>query len=270
MPRPLKILKGIIEQDQQETRYKIGTLLGETVATAERATRLLTVCLRTLLDIDRASIADQSIVNLVVRFCNDIKASRILLGEGFILNSMMMIRDAVEILVLAEYLHEYPNEAQAWQDATSFKERRRFGINEIKDKVKNGSDWKDIFDWLSSYIHPNDNAKAAYSRNRPIFGHNLYIGSFYDPGQTAILLSMQIAICVNFIDSFISWYENTLPAIANQRKELEKLEKEYRSQNQKLKEHGDLAQQKIDKEIEITRLSKDEIISLLQFLDSLD
>jgi len=270
MPRPLKVLTGIIAEDQQATCYKIGKLLGDAIASSEKTINLFTACLQDLLNIDRASKADRSIVNLGVRFCNDIKASNLLFGSGLLLNSMMMMRDAIEILVVAEYLHDYPNETQSWQNAETFEERRRFGINVIKDKVKGGSEWKDLFDWLSSFIHPNESAKPVYSRNRSIFGHNLYVGGFYDPGQTTALFLMEFAICLNFLDSLTSWYRSSLPTIVNRRKELKELEKVYRSHKRKLIRQGKLEQQKIEKEIEKTRLSKEEIISLFQFLDSLD
>jgi hypothetical protein len=176
MTRPLKILKGIVEQDPSFTRSKVNELLGENVKIAEEALRQLAVCLRILLEKDRASAADQSIVDLGVRFWNDIRAANLLIYEGFILHAIMMERDAIETRVVAEYLHKYPEDAVAWQKAKTKKERHRFSINELKDKVEDGKDWKDMWDDLSSYIHPNRLALPAYSSGRPYFGHNLYLG----------------------------------------------------------------------------------------------
>ena len=93
MPRPLKILKGIVEEDPSVTRDKINELLGETVAIAEEALKQLSACLHLLLNKDRASEADQSIFDLGVRFWNDIRAANVLIYEGFILHALMVQRD---------------------------------------------------------------------------------------------------------------------------------------------------------------------------------
>ena len=95
MPRPLKILKGIVEQDPSATRYRINELLGETVAIAEDALKQLTTCLRLLLSRDQASEADPCIFDLGVRFWNDIRAANMLISEGLVLHATMMQRIAM-------------------------------------------------------------------------------------------------------------------------------------------------------------------------------
>ncbi len=269
MPRPLKILKGIAEEDPSVTQSKINKLLGETVAISEEALKQLSVCLRCLLNKDRASKADQSIVDLGVRFWNDTLAANILIRQGLILNAMMMERDAIETRVVAEYLHKYPRDAEAWQKAKTYKERRRFGINALKDEVEEGEASKDIWDWLSSYIHPNDEARPAYSKSRPFFGHNLYLGGFYEPVPTATFFLMQLATCINFLDTIYNWYKDDLLFPEELPKKIEVLEEAYHKQKGKLKERADSEHQKMRGEIEKTRLSKEEIIKMFQFLDTL-
>lgn len=269
MPRPLKILKGIVEEDPTVTSDKISNLLGETTAISEGALTHLATCLSLLLEKDRASKADQSIVDLGVRFWNDTIAANILIRQGLILNAMMMERDAIETRVVAEYLHEYPRDAEAWQKAETYKERRRFGINELKDKVEDGEALKDIWDWLSSYIHPNDKARSAYSKSRPFFGHNLYLGGLYDPVPTATLFSTQLGTCINFLDTIYNWYKDDLPFNAELPRKIEVLEEAYHKQKGKLKERADSEHQKMKGEIEKTRLSKEEIVKLFKFLDTL-
>jgi hypothetical protein len=269
MPRPLKILKGIVEEDPSVTRSKVSKLLGETVGTAEEALRQLAICLRFLLEKDRASKADQSIVDLGVRFWNDIRAANLLIYEGFILHAMMMERDAIETRVVAEYLHEYPENAEAWQKANTYPERRRFSINEIKDKVEGGEGWKELWDHLSSYIHPNRGALPAYSSSRPYFGHNIYLGGFYEPVPIANEFLMQLAICINFLDDIVSWYKDDTLFPKELPTKLELLEKEYREQANKLKKRANSEGKKIESEIEKTRFSDEEIVKFLKFLDSL-
>jgi len=269
MPRPLKILKGIVEEEPSLTRDKINTLLGKTATIAEEALKQLSTCLRLLLEKDRASKADQSIVDLGVRFCNDIRAANILIYEGLILHAMMMERDAIETRVVAEYLHTHPQDAEAWQKAKTYKERRRFGINELKDKVEDGKGWKDIWDDLSSFIHPNRWALPAYSSSRPYFGYNIYLGGFYDPVPIAIQFTIQLAVCINFLDDIMSWYKDDLPFPPELPRKIELLEETYHNQTNKLKKRADSEHQKMKGEIEKTRLSKEEIVKLFKFLDTL-
>ncbi|MCJ7426136.1 MAG: hypothetical protein MUO17_03245 [Dehalococcoidales bacterium] len=269
MPRPLKILKGIIKEDPSVTSDKISNLLGETTAISDEALTHLATCLSFLLEKDRASKADQSIVDLGVRFWNDTIAANILIRQGLILNAMMMERDAIETRVVAEYLHEYPGDAEAWQKAESYKERRRFGINELKDKVEEGEALKDIWDWLSSYIHPNDKARPVYSKSRPFFGHNLYLGGFYEPMPTATFFLMQLAICINFLDTIYNWYKDDLLFPEGLPKKIEVLEEAYHKQKGKLEGRADSEHQKMKGKIEKTRLSKEEIVKMFQSLDTL-
>lgn len=269
MPRPLKILKGIKKEDPAATSDKISTLLGATTAISEEALTHISTCLSVLLEKNRASKADQSIVDLGVRFWNDILAANILIRQGLILNAIMMERDAIETRVVAEYLHKYPKDAEAWQKAKTYKERRRFGINELKDKVEEGEASKDIWDWLSSYIHPNDEARPAYSKSRPFFGHNLYLGGFYDPVPTAIFFLIQLSICINFLDTIYNWYKDALPFPNELPRKIEVLEKAYHKQNDKLKKRAYAEQKAIESEIQKTRLSKKEIVKMLKFLDTL-
>lgn len=269
MPRPLKILKGIIEEDPSVTHSKTSELLGETVTIAEDALRQLSTCLRLLLNKDRASKADQSILDLGIRLWNDIRAGNILIHEGFILHAEMMQRDTIETRVVAEYLHTHPQEAEAWQKAEDKKERLRFGMNELKDKVEGGKDWKDMWDDCSSRIHATSAAIPAYSRMRPGFGYNLYLGGFYNPIPIAVLFGTQLAICINFLESFMNWYKDDLPFPTELPKQIEVLEDTYSNQIDKLKKRARAEQQKMDDEIKATRLSEDEIVKLFKFLDTL-
>ena len=268
MPIPLKVLKGIIEENPHITHSKINELLGETVPLAEETLRQLATCLRFLLNKDRASKADQSIVDLGVRFWNDTIAANILIRQGLILNAMMMERDAIETRAVAEYLHEYPGDAEVWQKAETYKEKRRFGINELKGKVEEGEALKDIWDWLSSYIHPNNKARPAYSKSRPFFGHNIYLGGFYEPVPTATFFLMQLATCINFLDTIYNWYKNDLLFPEELPKKIEVIEEAYYKQKDKVERRAASEHQNMKGEIEKTRLSKEEIVKLFKFLDT--
>ena len=269
MPRQLKILKGLIEEDPSTIRNKISILLGETVETARESLRQLSTCLHLLLNKDEASKADQAIIDLGVRFWNDIRAANTLIYEGLILNAMMMERDAIETICTAEYLHKNPQEADTWQAAKTLKERRHFELSKIKTKIDEGSEWKALYDDLSSYIHPNRISSPAYSRNRPYFGHNLYLGSFYDPAPIIGSFLTQLAICINFIQNFMSWYKDELPFPTEFNNKIDTLDKTYHDHIDILKKRADEEQRQIDDNIQATRFSKEEIIKMFQFLDTL-
>jgi hypothetical protein len=269
MTRPLKILKGLVEEDPTVTRDKINKLLGEAIVVSEESLRQLSGCLRHLLNKNQASKTDQGIFDLGVRFYNDIKAANFLISEGFILQTLMMQRDAIETRVLMEYLHEYPQDVEAWQKAQSFKERYRFSINNIQDKVTGGGKWKDIWNDWSAFIHPNDSARPIYSGIRPFFGYNLYLGGFYAPETIAVFFSIQLAICIDFLESFTVWYKDDLSLPSELTRKVKTLNRQYHVQINKLMSRANSAQKEIDESIKTTRLSHKEKIKLFKFLDTL-
>lgn len=269
MPRSLKILKSFIEQDPSTTRDKINELLGETLAVVEESLKYLSTCLRFLLNKGQDDKAVPNIFDLGVRFWNDIRAANILIREGFILNAMMMERDAIETRVVTEYLYKNPQEAKAWWKAQTLKERRRFSIPELKDKVTDGKEWESLWKTWSSYIHPTSRATPVYGRMRPFFGYNLYLGGFYDPISIANSVEFQLFVCINFLKTFMSWYKDDLLFPSELPGKLEALDKTFHTEIVKLHERAGSEQQKIDDKIEPTRLSKEEVSKLLKFLDTL-
>lgn len=269
MPRPLKILKNIAEEDPSATHNKINELLGETTAISEEIFRHLATCLRLLINKDGASVADQDIVDLGVRLWNDIRAANMLVRRGLYLSAMMMERDAIETIVVAEYLHNYPQDAELWRKAETISERRRFSIHRLRDKVEDGKDWKDTWDWLSSFIHPNCLATPVYGASKEFFGHNLYIGGFYQPGSIVTCWGIQLALCFHFLQSFISWYKDELPFPPEMQGGIEALEEAYHDKTDKLKERAYSEQKDIHRKIEATRFSREEVIKVFKFLDTL-
>jgi len=269
MPRPLKILKGIVLEDMAATREKVSKLLGDSVATTEEALAQLSDCLRLLLEIDRATKADRSIVDLGARFWNDIRASNTLLHEGLILPATMMLRDAVETRVLAEYFHLHPEQAEAWQKARNRQERGHFDFKQIKGDVEDGQKWYDFWNGLSSYIHPTAKATITYRNQRPLFGHNLYLGGFYRPFDTVLIFEMQQDICINFLDSLAHWYKDYVLLDKQLLARIELLEETHRSQKSKLFARAESEQKDLDGDIKATRLSGDAVIKLFKTLDTL-
>ena len=95
------------------------------------------------------------------------------------------------------------------------------------------------------------------------------MGGFYDPKPIVGLFLMQIGICINFLEGFMDWYKDGLPFLAELPVKIERLEENYHNQVDKLKKRADSEQQKIDDEVQKTRLSKEEIIKMFKFLDTL-
>jgi len=270
MPRPLKIYKSVVEEDPSATHDRIDELLGEeNIGIAEEALKHLATCINILTNKDGTNDADNSIVDLAVRIWNDFRAANTLIRGGLYLQAVMIIRDVIEIMVLTEYLHEHPDEALTWWKAESSTQRRRFGINSLKDKVKDGEDWKGIWDWLSSYVHPNGVATPVYAMSKPFYGHNLYLGGFYHPGSLATFFQIQLSICIQFLERYIEWYKDDLLFPDELLSKVKRLEEVYDNQADRLKERARSRQRTIDNIIEVTRLPKEEVVKMFQYLDTL-
>jgi len=246
MPRPIKILKDIIEQDPAATRRQIDKLLGDITAISQEALHSLSTCLDLLLNRKRLSSADHSIIDLGVRFFNDIRAADILIRQGLIIHAMLMQLDAIEIRVVTEYLYRNPEEIDAWRNAQTLKQRRRFSILALKNKVKDGNDWRDIWNDWRSFTLPNRWSLPAYSGNRSAFRRNRYLGSLYLPEPIATLFIMQLAICLDFLENITSWYREKLPRLAEISNRIEQLDEQLHLEINQLGQRATTEQHKLD------------------------
>jgi hypothetical protein len=270
MPRPLKIYKNITREDQNFVHDSAEALLDDTIVLSHELLELFAVCCRVLIEKDKATTADICIVDLAVRLWNDIRSANILTKRGLYLQVMMLERDSIETLVVAEYLHSNPQYADEWRKAQSLKERRRFGINELQSEVEDGKEWKGVWDWLSSYIHPNCLAAPVYGANKQYYGHNIYLDGFYQPGPMCSSWHIQLSLTLHFTKNLWNWYKDELPFPPEMQSELLRIEENYREQTEKLKARGHSQQKEMTEKIEQTRLSDGEIIELFRFLDGLE
>ena len=268
MPRPLYILKSVVEQDSTITREKIKNLLGEIVVVSDKAHKFLAECIK-LLTTKEYTVVDAHIVDLGVRVWNDLNISSELTKNGIYLQAMMMERDAIETMAIIEYLHSFPEEAEAWWKAKTKKERLRFSINNIKDNIEDGQKYKDAWDLLSSYIHPNSQATPSYGADKPYYGHNLFLGGFYYPGSVSSDFCIQLGICIELLERMRAWYKNELEFPDELSKEMDSLEDEYRTQADYLKKRTELEKREVVDKVVATRLSKDKVIEWFKSLDNL-
>lgn len=269
MPRPLSIYKSAVEQDPSITSEKIKNLLGEIAKVSDKAHKCLAECIKLLTTKDRSSSMDAHTVDLGVRVWNDFKVTSELVNMGFYLQAMMVLRDTIEIMAIIEYLHSFPDEADNWWKAKTLKERRRFGINAIKNDIKDGQAWKDSWDLLSSYVHPNSKGTPAYGADKPYYGHNLFLGGFYYPGSVEWLFSLQLLICIKLLERMKEWYEKELKFPEELSTEIDSLENEYHTQIDYLEKRTELEKREVVDKVVSTRLSEEEVIEWFRYLDNL-
>lgn len=269
MPRPLYIFKSVVKEDSSITREKINNLLGEIVDVSDKAHKCLAQCIQISTKKDRASGVDIHTVDLGVRVWNDLKVTSELAKNGFYLQAMMMARDAIETMAVVEYLHSFPNEAGAWWKAKTRQERLRFSINTIKDNIEDGQKWKDIWDHLSSYIHPNSEATAVYGADKPYYGHYLFLGGFYGPGSIEFIYTLQLLLCIEFLERMINWYKDEPGFSATLLKDVDSLKDESDIQVNYLKERVESENKEVVDKVVSTRLSEGEVIETFRLLDNL-
>jgi hypothetical protein len=268
MPRPLYILKNVMEEDSAVTREKIANLIGELQNVSDKAYEYLAQYIRLLTKKDRANRVDRHTVDLGVRIWNDLKLTSELTKNGFYLQAMMVVRDAIEAMALTEYLHSFPNDALAWWKAETKKERLRFSINNIKDKIEDGQEWKDIWDWLSLYIHTNSKATPVYGADKPYYGHNLFLGGFYYPESVEFLFRLQLLLCIEFLKRMMNWYKNEPEFTSKLLMDTDSLEGEYDIQVNYFKGRVESESKEVVGKVISTRLSKDKVIELFRLLDN--
>ncbi len=270
MPRPLYIYKSVVEQNLSVTRSKINKLLGEIVEVSDKAQKCLAECIKllTLTTADMASSADVHIVDLGVRTWNDFKVTSELTKMGFYLQATMVLRDILETMALTEYLHSFPEEADAWWKAKTKKERLRFSLNTIKDKIEDGQDLKESWETLSSWIHPNSTAVAIYGADKPYYGHDLFLNGFYYPSSVSFLFTLQLDLCIVFLKRLKDWYGTELEFSNELLQEINSLEAEYHTQEDYLKKRTESEEKEVVDKVVATRLSKDEVIEWFKSLEN--
>ncbi|MFC1985389.1 hypothetical protein ACFLWC_00155 [Chloroflexota bacterium] len=269
MPRPLSIYKSVVEQDSYICCEKIKNLLGEIVEVSDKAHRYLAECIKLLTTKDMCSPMDMHTVDLAVRIWNDLHVCSELTKNGLYLQAMMMERDAIETMAIIEYLHSFPEEAEAWWKAKTRKERWHFSINTIKDKIKDGQEMKDAWDSLSSFIHPNSQATPAYGADKPYYGHNLFLSGFYYPGSVRSDFCIQLDLCIDLLERMRDWYKNELEFPDELSKEIDIIRNEYNTQADSLEKRTELEKKEVVDKVVSTRLSEDKIIEYFKSLNNL-
>ena len=270
MAKPLYLLKTVTEQDAKQTCLKINSLCGEAVNLSDKAHKCLALSLKKLTNMENMDSPGDVVVHTVdlgVRIWNDLKVASYLTNKGFYLQTIMLLRDVIETMAVTEYLNTFPDKAYMWWKAKTRKERLLYSINSIKDDIKDGQEWKNIWDSLSAQIHPNSEAVPIYGADKPYYGHNLFLGGFYYPTSVELCFGLQLWLCIRFTERLKDWYREILEATSELISEIDSLEDEYDTQCEMLKRRTEVERKEVVDKILATRLSQDEVIEWFKSLD---
>lgn len=269
MPRPLLTLQDIIISNDSEVRAQIHELLNGSEPFIEECLDILSSILNEMKKIDRANELDTELSVLGVRVYNDAKAIFALINNGYILQSMMIERDMVEIRVLADYFVHNEEKVKEWRKAKTIKERRLFEISKIKEHMSKGEELKYVFDNLSKYLHPTNLGSVVYAREKEYFGYNLYLGGIFSPVVIANEFELASMLLRDIVGSYIEWYcdKCKLPKEISER--FEKISSATDVFCRKLKKKAKNLEAEFRKEIDEKRLSRDEIIETWRILDQM-
>lgn len=269
MPRPLLALQDIVISNDSEVRAQIHELLNGSEPLIEKCLDILSSVLNEVKKIDRAPELDKELSVLGVRVYNDAKAIFMLINNGYILQSMMIERDMVEIRVLADYFIHNEGKVEEWRKAKTIKERRLFEINRIKDHTPEGKEWKDLFDHFSGYLHPNNLGSVVYAREKEYFGYNLYLGGIFTPNAIKNEFQIALALLSNIVGSYIEWYGDKLKLPKEIGERFEKLNSATDVFCRKLAKKAKTLETEFRKEIDRKRLSREQIIETWRILDQM-
>jgi len=208
--RPLKWLIGLNEEDPIGVQGKVSALLQEGPAVLDEIVRHGTEGLALLLEKDAAEPVDKSVVTLGARLFHQARAVNLLLQNGYIGPSVLLVREMVHTLVLALFLRSYPERADSWHRADTKKERLEFSFGKIREHVEHGEAWKEVYDYYSTMAHSNSEAKVTYAQSRQVFGYDLHLQGFYDPVPTTMLFAQTLRITLWFQRYFYDWYSQEL------------------------------------------------------------
>ncbi len=269
MPRPIYIYKSVVEQEPEKTHEKIKKLLGEFVIVSDKARECFTECIKILTTKYSINDVDAHIIDLAVRAWNDFKVTSELVKMGFYLQAIMVLRDTIEIMAIIEYLHSFPEKANAWWKAKTTKERRLFSINNIKDAIEDGEEWAESWSILSSYIHPNGSATPYYAADKPYYGHNLFLNGFYYPSSVEFVFTLQLDLCIEFLKRMKDWYSTELRFPKKLSEAIISLEDEYRLQTAHFNKRTEIENKEVVDKVLATRLPEEKVIEWFKSLDDI-
>lgn len=269
MPRPLLALQDIVISNDSEVRAQIHRLLDGSEPLIEECLDILSLILNEMKKIDRAPDLDVELSVLGVRVYNDAKAISTLINNGYILQSMMIERDMVEIRVLADYFIRNEEKVKEWRKAKTIEERLLFAINRIKEHTPEGKGWKKVFDHLSGYLHPNKLGSVVYAKEKEYFGYNLYLGGIFTPAAIKNEFELAFSLLSNIVGSYIELYSDKLKLPKEISERFEKNDSATDAFCKKLEQKVKTLEAEFRKQIDEKRLSRDEIMETWRILDEM-
>jgi hypothetical protein len=269
MPRPLFVLQDIVLSNDSEVKAKIHKLLDGSEPLIQECLDIFSLILNEVKKIDMASELDRELSVLGVRVYNDAKAIFMLINNGYILQSMMIERDMVEIRVLTSYFVHNEEKVEEWRKARTIKERRRFEISKIKEHTPEGKEWKELFDHFSGYLHPNNLGGVVYAREKEYFGYNLYLGGIFTPSAIRHEFQIAFSLLSNIVGSYIDWYGDRLKFPKEISERFEKVNSASDIFCGELNKKTDILEAEFRKQIDEKRLSRDQIIETWRILDQM-
>ena len=237
--RPLKWAMGLTEEDPATVRGKTYSLLQEGPAVLEEIVHHGKEGLNLLLNKDAAKDVDMSILTLGSRLFHQARAVNLLLQNGYIGPSILLVREMVHTLALALFLQSHPEKAVSWLRAETKEERLRFQFGRIWKHVELGEAWKELYDYYSTMAHGNSEAKVTYARSRHLFGFDLQLQGFYDPVPIATFLVETMRFCLWFQQYFFDWYSEDLDIPVQFGSRLELLDEATKEYYDRVKERAD-------------------------------
>lgn len=267
MPRPLFVLQDIVMSSDSEVKSQINELLDGSEPLIHDCLDIFSSVLNEVKKIDRAPALDRELSVLGVRVYNDAKAIFTLINNGYILQSMMIERDMVEIRVLADYFIHNKEKVKEWTKAKTIEERLNFAITKVKEHTPEGKGWKEVFDHLSKYLHPNKLGFVVYAREKEYFGYNLYLGGIFSPAAIGNEFQLAFALLRNIVGSYIEWYGDKLKLPQEISERFEKLNSATDIFCEILEKKVKTLETEFRKEIDKKRLSRDQVIETWRILD---
>ena len=189
------------------------------------------------------------------------------LRSGHVVAANAMVRDVLENYAACNYLANNRQEATAWIDASSLRDRRGFRFSRM---VKSFNDTeqtalKSLFDLFSGEAHTN-HLTVSYVRFRSPAGHNFYLSGCFTPNIMVGIHRACFELLLDHLDRMCGWY-HAVPGVSETctPELLEGLQHELSEVIEQLKIRAEQAQEEVNVAEHADDLSQDE----LRFMESI-
>ncbi len=256
----MRYMFGLREVEQSSLAESISSLFEDFDTVYEKVMDSLTAVLTRLLDRADYDDFDRAAVQLTARMIACTRAAHESCRFGHLVSGIAMARDLLETYVICHQLAEDQGLASEWIDATTIRERRKFGFSQALKSFDEETrlSLQDIYNLFSSDVHAN-HLTVSYVRFRNPIGINFYLSGCNSPNFLAAIASHCCQFSFSQLENLCNWYHEVPAVLAVCPSDFAKFQEDLNFAIHTLRDRAEIAEEQLSTSEKALNLSQEEI-----------